>query len=137
MTRRMRNTGAMLAAALLPLALACSEDREGIAGPPFEAPLLQLVVEPGDVTIQLGDRYQLKATLRDREGAPLETYGTDPIHWTSSNSDVATVLESGLVEARALGTALITAGCGEHCAYARVTVIPKRKIDPPGKGPGR
>ena len=58
------------------------------------------------------DTYQLVATL-----TPNDT--TDRVTWSSSNPDVASV-ENGLVTIHGIGSATITATCGEQTATASV-----------------
>lgn len=60
------------------------------------------------------DTAQLLATL-----TPVDT--TDHVAWTSSNENVASVSESGLVTVHGIGTATITATCGTQTATATVT----------------
>ncbi len=50
-----------------------------------------------------------------------------PIEWTSSNTDVATVSESGLVTGVHAGKAVISAKCGEFTARSIVTVRADKK----------
>ena len=57
-----------------------------------------------------------KATLK------VTTNLTDKITWKSSNTKVATVNSKGVVTAKAKGTAVITASCGEYEASCKVTV---------------
>ena len=52
----------------------------------------------------------------------LNTNLSDQITWSSSNKKVATVNSKGVVTAKAKGTAVITATCGEYKATCTVTV---------------
>lgn len=55
-----------------------------------------------------------------------DTNLSDEIIWTSSNEKVAAVSAKGVVTAKAKGTAVITATCGEYTASCTVTVkIPR------------
>lgn len=68
------------------------------------------------LTLKKGQEYQLTATV-----LPLNaTYNT--VTWTSSNIEVATVSETGLVKALAQGTVVITAEAGEKSAVCELTV---------------
>lgn len=53
--------------------------------------------------------------------APTNT--TDSVSWKSSNTNVATVSSSGVVSAKAAGTATITATCGSKTATCAITII--------------
>lgn len=69
------------------------------------------------VELNIGETFQLEATV-----LPEDT--TDKtITWTSSNTDVATVSENGLVSAMSIGETLITATCGEVSAECKITVL--------------
>lgn len=62
----------------------------------------KLIISPADAKIEKGDTLQLTA-----EPSPAEA---DPnVKWASSNSSVASVSSGGLVTARSIGTARITA----------------------------
>ena len=52
----------------------------------------------------------------------LNTNLSDQITWSSSNKKVATVNSKGVVTAKAKGTAVITATCGDYTATCTVTV---------------
>lgn len=62
-----------------------------------------------------GDKYTLIPTINP-EGC------TDPIYWSSSNINVATVDSSGLVNPINPGFTTITAKCGNYAATCQVTV---------------
>ena len=66
-------------------------------------------------SVQVGKTTQLNASL--------EPYGaTGTVTWSSNNTAVATVSNSGLVTGKAVGDATITATCGTHSASCTVTV---------------
>ena len=56
---------------------------------------------------------------------------SDPIIWASSDSSVATVSETGLITAKANGTATVTATCGNYSASCSVsvTLITRGEVD--------
>lgn len=61
----------------------------------------------------IGETRKITATV-----APVDT--TDSIQWLSSNEDVA-VVTNGSIECVGVGTAVVTAICGERTAYCDVT----------------
>ena len=63
---------------------------------------------------KVGDTSQLTATL-----TPADT--TDTLSWASSDENVATVSTSGLVTIHGIGTATITATCGNQTATASIS----------------
>lgn len=77
---------------------------------PLENQALQaeeVSVEPVDaVVIGVGKQLQLRATPRNGRGNPVSGYS---ISWTTSDENVATITQSGLVTAVAEGTATIEA----------------------------
>ena len=66
-------------------------------------------------TTQLGETKQLTATV-----IPSNT--TDSVKWETSNSNVATVTNEGLVKITGYGVAIITARCGTRNAICKITV---------------
>lgn len=79
----------------------------------------EIVLSQTEAEIELFKTLQLTATV-------LPEYVTDPtVEWSSSDEYVATVDEDGLVKAVGVGTATITATCGEASATCDVTVIDK------------
>lgn len=78
-------------------------------------PCTGITLNTNSITVmKCGDTSQLSATL-----TPNDT--TDSVVWTSSNENVATVSNSGLVTVHGIGTATITATCGTQTATATVT----------------
>lgn len=77
-------------------------------------------VSPAEVTLtEAGATAELTATVFDAEGNEIEGA---VVLWATSDAEVATVDEDGLVEAVASGEATITAMIGELSAEAEVTV---------------
>ena len=64
-------------------------------------PITSLAVSPTSETVYVGNTIQLTGTVN-----PSNT--TESTLWTSSNTDVATVSDTGLVTAKSAGTATIT-----------------------------
>lgn len=88
----------------------------GIVTVPGDA--ASVVVSPSSATLGVGGTLQLNATLFDRNGEEL----SGEVSWTSSNSGVAPVSESGLVTALEEGVATITASAGGQSGTALITV---------------
>jgi hypothetical protein len=76
-------------------------------------------VTPAADTMAVGGTGQLAATVRSAVGNPI---AGQPIAWTTSDSSVAVVADSGLVTAVGQGTAIITATSGSRTGSAAVTV---------------
>lgn len=85
-------------------------------------PLVSMVVvDPPSQTLVAGESTQLTAKRLDEQGHELSN---DSLTWESKSPDVASVSASGLVEARAPGTAVITATSQKVSGSATITVIP-------------
>ncbi len=63
--------------------------------------ITSLTVSPTSKTLKTGETVQLTATVTPADA-------TEKVQWTSSNTDVATVNDTGLVTAKASGTVTIT-----------------------------
>ncbi len=82
-----------------------------------EQEAVALSLTPEDVAFRaLGDTIRLLAEVADANGHPV------PVTWSSSETAVAQVDDSGLVTAVGNGTATITAKAGEDAVSATVTV---------------
>jgi plastocyanin len=84
-------------------------------------PTTGMTLSPARVTVAVGGAVQLTAARKSRGGATLPG---DAITWASTNSEVATVSDSGLVTAVGPGTVIITATMGAVSATGQVTVTP-------------
>jgi M6 family metalloprotease-like protein len=91
-------------------------------------PVATVTVSPPAVEIVLGMMEPLTATLQDSTG--VQIFGRTVI-WTSTNTAVATVTQTGEVTAKAAGTATINASSDGKRGTARVTVV-----EPPSISPG-
>ena len=86
-------------------------------------PTTGMSLSPARVLVAVGGSVQLTAARRSRSGASLPG---DAITWASTNAEVATVDDNGLVTAVAAGQAIITATMGTVSATGTVTVTPVR-----------
>lgn len=77
-------------------------------------------------TVFSGETYNITATVNMEEG-----YSPAKITWTSNDASVARVDENGVVSARDVGTAIITATAGEKTAEFIVTVVENPNGTPP------
>lgn len=87
-----------------------------LAPPP--TPVASVEVTPESSTLNVGGTKQLTATPRDASGNSLDR----PVRWASSNPDVATVDDRGMVTAVGPGEARITATSEGKTGEAAVTV---------------
>lgn len=79
----------------------------------------EIVLNTNSITIDVAGKYQLTAAVNP-EGAADKT-----VTWSSSNPNVATVSESGLITANTIGSAIIYAQCGYVSSSCDVVVLPK------------
>lgn len=68
----------------------------------------------------LGQTHQLAPTITDQEGKPILDAS---VAWNSSNEQVASVTQAGIVTAEGAGSATITATAGSASATAQVNVV--------------
>ena len=98
-------------------ALACGVD-DASTGLDSE-PVATVTVTPPVTRIAPGGRAQLHASVRDGAGTVLPEH---VVTWSSTNEDVATVSESGLVSGLSDGETVVTAASGGQSGSATVTV---------------
>ncbi|UCC71425.1 MAG: protein kinase [Gemmatimonadota bacterium] len=91
--------------------------------PEAPAPVDSLLLAPVPPSIWEGHTLQLQATPLDAAGQPLA--GRE-VTWQSSDPEVASVSESGLLEAREPGSAAITATCEDRVETVAIEVAPIR-----------
>jgi uncharacterized protein YjdB len=91
-------------------------------------PANAVVVSPGEATLFVGETVTLKATVTDANGDALPGR---PITWSSSATSVAEVSTSGVVTAKAPGTATITASSEGKSGKSTITVklVPVASVD--------
>jgi hypothetical protein len=96
-------------------------DAPNAPAPPTSRPAvasIAVVAPPAALTV--GTTYQLVATPRGPDDAPL---ADRPVTFASEDEAVVTVTPAGVVEARAPGTAWLTARCEGRTARLQVTVV--------------
>ena len=92
-----------------------------VSAPIIEAEKIVLNLESAELNI--GETVQLEATI-----LPEDT--TDKsLSWNSSDPNVATVSDNGLVKAISAGTVIITATCGEVSATCEIIVLNDAGVD--------
>jgi trimeric autotransporter adhesin len=101
---------------------ATSEGKSGTATVSVTAvPVASVVVSPSTVSLTTGGTQQITATPRDAAGNAL-TGRT--VTWQTSNANVATVTQTGLITAVGVGSANVTATSEGKVGTVTVTVTP-------------
>jgi parallel beta-helix repeat protein len=95
-----------------------------IVAPDFQEADVSVKVLMGtsDLTLAPGDTAQIHVTLVDQRGNPAGLHSNGKLQWSSSNDDVATVDDEGVVTAHSVGDAEITARSGPNSGSATVRV---------------
>jgi len=111
---------------LLAAALACggggSPNETGPSTPPTPTPVLTTInVALSVAQIQVGQTATATASGLDQNGAPIAT-GT--VSWSSSNTNVAVIAQTGAITAVGAGTTQIIATSGGKSGQAALTVVP-------------
>ncbi len=83
------------------------------------APVASVTVSPASPTIQVGGSVQLMAQARDAQGNVLSGRS---VAWSSDNTDVATVDDTGIVTGEAAGSTTITATVEGQTGNASINV---------------
>ena len=84
-------------------------------------PVVTVEVNPGALALFTGETSQLGVVAQDSDGNTLSLTGRT-VTWKSNKTTVATVSGTGLVTARAVGSAVITATVDGQQGFASVTV---------------
>jgi uncharacterized protein YjdB len=82
-------------------------------------PVASVSVTPASAEIQVGKTVQLTATPKDSAGAPINNA---PVIWSTGNTLVALVDQTGLVTGVTAGSAVITATSGTESGTASIAV---------------
>ena len=101
-----------------------------VANPPTTTPVTGVSVSPSSVSLEIGDTKYLTATVSPSDAS------NKAVTWKSGNSSVATVSDTGLVTAKATGTATITVTTvdGGKTATSTITVVEKSPTTIPVTG---
>ncbi|MGI8498371.1 MAG: Ig-like domain-containing protein [Gemmatimonadaceae bacterium] len=83
------------------------------------APVARVLVIPSPASVIAGQSVQLTATTLDVNG---DTLSGRAVAWSTSNDNVASVSQTGVVTGKAAGTAVITATSENQSGSAQVTV---------------
>ena len=109
-----------LVVSLFLLTVACSSTPDLVVPPPPPPPLVEsLTIGTSNTQIPVGDTLRLVAILRNAAGEVV----TAKVSWSTTDSSVMIVSDSGLVTALNPGTAIITAQAGGK-AYSRTFFSP-------------
>ncbi|MCY4400853.1 MAG: M60 family metallopeptidase [Gemmatimonadetes bacterium] len=92
----------------------------GIARIVVEQAVAAIRVSPSSLALPVGDTTRLSATALDALGSEVPDAAFE---WRSSDATIATVDDSGLVRAEAVGAATITAASGALADSSRVSVL--------------
>lgn len=99
---------------------ASSEGRSGTATITVDAPSVNRVeITPATATVDVGGSFRLTATVYDSRGNVITTA---QVAWASSNTEIATVDNTGRVRGVKEGTVTITATSGDKAGTAAVRV---------------
>jgi Bacterial Ig-like domain (group 2)/CARDB len=99
------------------LSLSCGGD-EAVATP---TPVATVEIAPPESTIRVGETVQLSGSTLDSNSSPLPGRN---ITWSSSDTQIALVSNSGLVTGAGIGTATITGTSEGRSGTASIEVIP-------------
>ena len=81
-----------------------------------EAKVTKVTVDKNELSVNKGSSYKLKMNIEP------ENF-TDEVSWRSSDVNVATVDDNGLITAKSTGTATIKIMAGDESAICKVTVL--------------
>jgi murein DD-endopeptidase MepM/ murein hydrolase activator NlpD len=102
-------------------------DRQSTEPEPSHA--VTITVAPDQLTLSVGERAHLVATVRDSAG---QTVSGRTVNWASSAPEVAVVSPAGLVTALAPGRATISAYTDQRIGFARIVVQAAFTLPLPG-----
>lgn len=111
----------LVAAAIGTAGIACSAATTPGGGSTTPPSVAVVTISPPSVSTQVGKAVQLTATAKDSAGNVLTDRG---VSWNTSDSTVAQISGTGLVTARAVGTAVVQATVEGKHASVTVTISP-------------
>lgn len=88
--------------------------------PERDAPVLRLVLDPARATIHAGEIIKIHATAASADRSVVEEI---PATYASSDEDIATVGNGGVVRGKRPGLAVITVRWGTSRAFAEIAVL--------------
>jgi serine/threonine-protein kinase len=104
-----------------PAMRAPNADQQAPSQPPVTPPALaSLEVMPRQCSVEVGTTERIRCRVRDSQGREV----SDTPEWSSSDPAIATVDDTGLVTAHAVGTVTIAAMIGTLASMSNVEVIP-------------
>ena len=117
----------LVAAAIGTAGIACSAATTPGGGSTTPPSVAVVTISPPSVSAQVGKAVQLTATAKDSAGNVLTDRG---VSWNSSDNTVAQVSATGMVTARAVGTAVVQATVeGKHASVtATISPVPVASI---------
>ena len=122
--RRFARGAISLAACALLVGVVACEDDDDPTGPDGDE-VAQVIIEFDDDTLTVGGTLQLTVTVIDEEG---DTLSAQTVSWSSSNTAVASVSNTGLVDALTAGTSTITATVDE--VTDTITIVVEEDTEP-------
>lgn len=112
------------------LLVGCADSRVQPAGPSEPGPPLhrgihRIIVDATDVALAPGEYAELSARALDANSQPIAGV---KFNWSTSNATVASVTSEGVVQARAAGTATITAVAEGRAGTISIAVLVQRPV---------
>lgn len=104
--------GIIASLSLLATLFSCSKD--------FKVSYLEIY--PQELTTTIDDTIQLSFSIV-YEGGKFEDPNLIQVEWNSSNTDIVTVNDSGLIITKALGSADVSVTCQDYISTCKITVI--------------
>jgi len=120
---RARARAVWFAAAFFAAASACGKDPVNLDGTAVDS----VLVTPASASLQVGSSMSLTAEVYDASGTVMPSVG---VTWSSEDSSIALVSQSGIITALRAGTVRIAASSWGKNAVATITVSPALTVLP-------